>query len=83
MSEKYYFTFPSKYPFLRHRFVVFYESAYEARQQIFTSIIKNRFTFQYSEKDWNESNQVERYGLSEIKLEDIRESYFYGYGDEE
>lgn len=51
------------------------------RKEIFDSIIKHRFGFQYSEDDWIETDQVRKYGLSEIKLEDIRESYFHIPGD--
>ncbi len=63
---KWYFTFMQRQTKLKNKFVVFEGTFAEARQQM-NENFGTLWAFQYDEKEWKKDNQVELYGLEEIK----------------
>lgn len=63
---KYYFTFMQRQTKLKNKFVVFEGTYSEAREQMVENF-GSLWAFQYDEKQWEKDNQVELYGLEEIK----------------
>lgn len=63
---KWYFTFMQRQKILKDKFVVI-EGDAETARKIMVENFAHLWAFQYSEKEWQEKDQVQMFNLKEIK----------------